>query len=97
MHFANSTPLHGRKHAAHVDMAPPIMGSIVAVSYREKDLLQELGGHKFTGNHSRSTDYIHGMESQFTKLKLTPYATGIASVIVDPGNGRVRFADAERI
>ena len=66
MHFANTTSLYGRKHVAHVDMAPPIMGSIVAVSYREKDLLQELGGHKFTGNHSRSTDYIHGMESQFS-------------------------------
>ena len=63
MHFATTaTSLHGRKHAAHVNMAPPVMGSVVAVSYREKDLLQELGGHKFTGNHSRSTDYIHGME-----------------------------------
>ena len=94
MNYATSPSLHGRRTPSHVDLAPPVMAALRTVTYREKDLLNEIGGHKFNGNHSRATEYIHGMESFYSKLLLLPYATGVASVIVHDGTPQVRFADA---
>ena len=96
MNFANSPSLHGRNYHAHKDMAPPIMAALQQANYREKDLLNKLGGHKFTGNHTRSTEYIFGMNASFSDLLLTPFATGVASVIVNDGTPAVRFADASK-
>ena len=94
MNFANSPSLHGRNYHAPVDMAPPMMAALHQAAYREKDLLNKLGGHKFTGNHTRSTEYIFGMNASFSELQLTPFATGVASIIVNDGTPAVRFADA---
>jgi hypothetical protein len=73
-------------------MAPPEMVAMAPVTYREKDLLNEIGGQKFSGNHHRSLDYIQGIETILSKLLLLPYASGVASVIV-LGNVPVRYAD----
>lgn len=89
----SSTSVHGHKNRpAHVGMAPPEMVAMAPVTYREKDLPNEIGGQKFSGNHHRSLDYIQGIETILPKLLLLPYANGAASVIV-LGNVPVRYAD----
>ena len=78
----HATLSSGRSRATHLNMAPPKLAATTAVAYKEKDLATAIGGHTFNGAHQRSIEYLRGMDTFLSKVRLLPYAVGTVSIVI---------------